>query len=71
MGSWLCAFLADILIVVFLSGKKFADENLEMFSPVKLTTVSVHERSEAPVHWFLFELLNPAVCQRCGVFGLS
>lgn len=41
MRSWLCAFLADILIVVFLSGKKFADENLEMFSPVKLTTVSV------------------------------
>lgn len=33
--------------------------------------VSLHERSEAPVHWFLFELLNPAVCQRCGVFGLS
>lgn len=24
--------------------------------------VSLDERSEAPVHWFLFELLNPAVC---------
>lgn len=128
MGSWLCAFLADILIVVFVrknvcwwklwnvfaskinGGQRAARFNFsDLFFIVRISLLrtprwkprtvnlqnhfcfvvsrhlsvllkilhgfkellaprsswahmSLDERSEVPVHWFLFELLIPAVC---------